>query len=183
MLIIYFILFKKVYLNFCSFCLRSVEKILVYFYILFAYKIITFIINYIERLNLSFKWYPMQTLCLLCSLIKITHDSFVFIIWRTVEDFSNIHSKAFVIIFCYHFPHSFLSLCFHSKYIFFVSKPSVNYANFSWIWLDVVVKDHLVFTFEKLVHTCVTLCHTEFTLERRMGDILKQRRYQMQVDQ
>ena len=89
--------FKKTFLSWlCSLCLRSVEKIqihninkcflfLVYFYILFALKIIAFIINnYIERLNLSFELYPMQMLCLLCSLIKTTHNSFVFIIWRTL---------------------------------------------------------------------------------------------------
>ena len=37
--------------------------------------------------------------------------------------------------------------------------------------------DHLVFTLQKLVQLRVILCHTEFTLERRMGDIIKQRRY------
>ena len=74
----------------------------------------------------------------------------------------------FLVIISY----SFLSLCLHWKYIFFVSNRSVKYANFRWIWLYVVVNDRLVFTFQKLVHTRVTLCHREFTLERRMGDLL-----------
>ena len=56
-------------------------------------------------------------------------------------------------------------------------KRSVKYANFGRIWLYAVVNDRLVFTFEKLVHTRVTLYHREFTLKRRMGDILIQRRY------
>ena len=82
------------------------------------------------------------------------------------------HLLFLVIIFLIHF--------YHHVYIgniSSVSKCSVKYANFGRIWLYVVVNDRLVFTFQKLVHTCVTLCHREFTLERRMGDILKQRRY------
>ena len=91
-----------------------------------------------------------------CSLIKITCDSFVLIIWINlfyVEDFSNVHSRAFVIS-CYHFPHSFLWLCLQWQYIFFVLKRSVKYANFGQIWLNVVVNDCLVFTFQKLIHSC-----------------------------
>ena len=74
-------------------------------------------------------------------------------------------------------------LRWHWKYIFFVTKRSVKYANLCRIWLYAVANDRLVITFQKLVHTRVTLCYREFNLERRMGDIVKQRRYLMQVSQ
>ena len=84
------------------------------------------------------------------------------------QKFSNVYSKAF--ISCYHFPHSVLSLCLHSKYIFFVSKRSVKYGNFGLIWFYIVVNDHLVFIFQKLADTLVTLCQRECTLEKKILD-------------
>ena len=59
---------------------------------------------------------------------------------------------------------------FTLEIIFFVSKRSVKYANFGRTWLYVVVNDRLLFTFQKLVHTRVTLCHREFTLEKKILD-------------
>ena len=61
-------------------------------------------------------------------------------------------------------------LLFLWKYIFFVSKCSVKYANFGLIWIYVVANDCLVFTFQKLILTRVTLCHREFTLEKKILD-------------